>query len=59
MKPGKYFLYFDPLQNLSLEMQAKWQNENERTILIKNALDEVKKTSTWTMNTSQKTPELA
>jgi len=59
VKPGKYFLYFDPLQNLSLEMQAKWQNENERTILIKNALDEVKKTSTWTMNTSQKTPELA
>ncbi len=43
VKPGKYFLYFDPLQDLSQEIQKKWQDKNERDIFIKDALNHAKK----------------
>lgn len=54
VKPGKLFLYFDPLQDLSPEMQEKWQNKNEREILIKNALQNAKRHSIKIIKESRK-----
>lgn len=38
VKPGKYFFYFDPLCDLPLEVQERWKNENDRRLMILNAL---------------------
>jgi len=42
VKPGTFFLYFDPLKALSEEYQARWQNAGERGELIQQALAEAK-----------------
>ncbi len=42
VKPGAFFLYFDPLNTLDEVQQARWQNPNERTQMIESALEAVK-----------------
>ena len=39
MKPGAYFLYFDPLRTLDELQQERWQVESERKKIIDEALD--------------------
>ena len=39
VKPGKRFLYLDPLRTLSLEAQARWMNEDERQEMIHTAVE--------------------
>ncbi len=38
VKPGKYFLYFDPIDTLSLESQARWQSPQIQEAMIADAL---------------------
>ena len=38
VKPGAYFLYFDPLRSLAPEQQKRWQHAEERRQMIDNAL---------------------
>src|SRR5207247_4833329 len=37
VKPGVYFLYFDPLRTLEEEMQRRWQTPHERQRMIAEA----------------------
>jgi hypothetical protein len=39
VKPGAYFLYFDPLRTLDEVQQARWQVASERKKIIDAALD--------------------
>jgi len=39
VKPGAYFLYFDPLRTLDEEQQQRWQVASERRQMIEAALD--------------------
>ena len=39
VKPGAYFLYFDPLRTLDAETQSRWQLAAERSHMIDQALD--------------------
>jgi len=39
VKPGAYFLYFDPLRTLDAETQSRWQLTTERSHMIDQALE--------------------
>ena len=39
VKPGVYFLYFDPLGTLEIEEQRRWQVPTERRRMIDSALE--------------------
>jgi hypothetical protein len=39
VKPGAYFLYFDPLRTLDTAQQERWQVASERKRIIDAALD--------------------
>jgi hypothetical protein len=39
VKPGAYFLYFDPLRTLDATQQARWQVAGERKRMIDAALN--------------------
>jgi len=39
VKPGAYFLYFDPLRTLDEVQQERWQVASERKKIIDAALD--------------------
>ncbi len=39
VKPGKYFLYFDPIDTLSLDAQARWQSPALQSAMIASALE--------------------
>ena len=43
VKPGTFFLYFDPLKALSEEYQARWQKAGERGEMIQQALAEARR----------------
>jgi lysine 2,3-aminomutase len=38
VKPGKYFLYFDPIDTLSLEAQVRWQSPAMQDRMVADAL---------------------
>ena len=38
VRPGRWFLYFDPLEALSRESRARWQIAGERHAMIRDAL---------------------
>jgi lysine 2,3-aminomutase len=38
VKPGKYFMYFDPLHSLSEEMRRRWQDPDEQQRMCDEAL---------------------
>lgn len=42
VKPGKYFCYFDPLDALSEDMQAAWQDPKQQDAMVQEALEEAK-----------------
>ncbi len=39
VKPGAYFLYFDPLRELDERYQERWQLPSERRLMIEEALE--------------------
>jgi len=39
VKPGAYFLYFDPLRTLNEAQQRRWQVASDRRQMIAAALD--------------------
>jgi lysine 2,3-aminomutase len=39
VKPATFFLYFDPIQALTEEYQARWQAPGERSKMIQQALE--------------------
>ena len=43
VKPGAFFLYFDPLKALSQDYQLRWQIASEREEMIRQALTEAKR----------------
>jgi lysine 2,3-aminomutase len=45
VKPGAFFLYFDPIRSLAPEYQVRWQNAVERAVMIQQALDAARQTS--------------
>jgi lysine 2,3-aminomutase len=40
VKPGQWFLYFDPLESLAPDIQARWEIATERRAMIDDALRE-------------------
>jgi lysine 2,3-aminomutase len=40
VKPGKFFLYFDPLHSLSESVQADWHDEAKREEMVQDALEQ-------------------
>lgn len=40
VKPGKYFMYFDPLYALTLSIQKDWKNPNRRKEMMEDAMSE-------------------
>jgi lysine 2,3-aminomutase len=38
VKPGQFFLYFDPIDTLSLDAQLRWQSEDLQERMVTNAL---------------------
>lgn len=40
VKPGQWFVYFDPLSTLDPEVQARWQMPAERKAIVSDALRE-------------------
>ncbi|HKW44645.1 MAG TPA: KamA family radical SAM protein [Candidatus Eremiobacteraceae bacterium] len=42
VKPGKSFLYFDPIDQLSSEAQARWRDPNEQKTMLDGALAKIK-----------------
>jgi lysine 2,3-aminomutase len=42
VKPGAYFLYFDPLRTLADDQKARWQIPEERAAMIAEALAEAR-----------------
>jgi lysine 2,3-aminomutase len=43
VKPGKFFLYFDPIHSLSDAAKARWADPAEQDKMIQQALEEAKK----------------
>ena len=43
VKRGQYFLYFDPLEDLSPEIQKKWQDRQGRETMIQDAIEQAKR----------------
>ena len=41
VKPGKKFLYFDPLSSLDAEHQWRWSEPEEMRVMIDEALESV------------------
>jgi lysine 2,3-aminomutase len=39
VKPGKYFLYFDPIDTLEPEYQRRWSNQAEADAMVEDALN--------------------
>lgn len=39
VKPGQNFLYFDPLQSLSADVQARWEDPVEQRIMVDEAVE--------------------
>ncbi|HEY1728387.1 MAG TPA: KamA family radical SAM protein [Candidatus Baltobacteraceae bacterium] len=39
VKPGKYFVYFDPIQELSSSSQARWKVPEQQETMLEAALD--------------------
>ncbi|MDQ2908766.1 MAG: KamA family radical SAM protein [Candidatus Eremiobacteraeota bacterium] len=39
VKPGEHFIYFDPIDTLSLEAQARWQESSTADRMIANAIE--------------------
>lgn len=42
VKPGQYFLYFDPLHQLSTHQQRRWADPAEQAIMVNDALAKAK-----------------
>lgn len=42
VKPGQYFMYFDPLHSLSEEMQQAWMDPVEQRVMMDRALEKAK-----------------
>lgn len=42
VKPGEYFMYFDPLHSLSEQMQEAWKDEDKQDEMVQHALDQAK-----------------
>ena len=42
VKPGQYFLYFDPLHQLSTAVQRRWANEEDQKVMVEDALAKAK-----------------
>lgn len=42
VKPGKYFLYFDPLRELDEDIQQDWQDPNKQKQMCEEAIEEAK-----------------
>ncbi len=42
VKPGQFFLYFDPVTQLSTATQRRWQDEAERATMVENALSKAR-----------------
>ncbi len=42
VKPGEYFLYFDPLHQLSTHTQRRWQDPAEQQVMVDDALSKAK-----------------
>jgi lysine 2,3-aminomutase len=42
VKPGAFFLYFDPLRTLAEDQQRRWQVPSERSEMIANALEQAR-----------------
>jgi lysine 2,3-aminomutase len=42
VKPGEFFMYFDPLRELSDEMQQAWQDPSEQQKMCDQAINEAK-----------------
>lgn len=40
VKPGKFFMYFDPLHSLSQSAQDDWHDENKREEMVQDALSQ-------------------
>ena len=38
VKPGSYFLYFDPVDQLGHEAQARWRNPAEHQLMVDDAM---------------------
>lgn len=41
VKPGEYFLYFDPLSTLKTEIQQAWQDKNKQLQMCQEAISSV------------------
>lgn len=44
VKPGKFFLYFDPLRALAPEIQERWRRPDEAEVMIQHALERAQAT---------------
>ena len=42
VKPGEYFTYYDPIDRLSPESQARWKDPAEQARMIKTALEQAR-----------------
>jgi lysine 2,3-aminomutase len=42
VKPGQFFLYFDPVTQLSTATQRRWQDEAERATMVEDALSKAR-----------------
>jgi len=42
VKPGQFFMYFDPLHQLSTHQQRRWADKTEREIMVNDALTKAK-----------------
>ena len=42
MKPGQYFLYYDPLDQLSESVRRRWAEPREHEIMINVAIQRAK-----------------
>ena len=45
VKPGAFFLYFDPLRTLTTEQQARWRSPAERQRMIAEALEQARQST--------------
>jgi lysine 2,3-aminomutase len=43
VKPGQYFLYFDPLHQLSTAAQRRWEDPAEQDRMVEDALSNARK----------------
>jgi lysine 2,3-aminomutase len=42
VKPGQFFLYFDPLHQLSTHAQRRWTDPREQELMVEHALEQAK-----------------